>query len=546
MKASDVTETTRHRVAVGDLLASWAARRPHRVCVAMDDREYTFAELDGVADRLHAGMAANGVRPGDRVATLAPNRIELLELFAGLARVGAIQVPINAYLKGTFLRHQLSQSRSRVLVVDRAGRAAVDPLLAELPDLETIIHLDEPDTERIAGSLRREIRYSDVTLASRQRRTAADISPHDTMAIIYTSGTTGLPKGCVLSHGYYCRCGELNAAALELTDEDVLLASLPLFHAGGLLIVLMGALFRGITARFESSFSASAFFDRARVTEATVAIGVGAMGAALLASQPSSADRGHRLRTMMVAPMSPEAQSRFRDRFGIEPWTEVFGQTECMPITMTPLSSAARDAGGCGLPAPDLDFALLDDAGDPVPDGTVGEICVRPLDDPYSLFDGYWTPQAQVAAPFDDGWHHTGDSGRRLPSGSIAFVDRKKDSMRRRGENVSSVELESAISTHPDVVECAAHPVPSNMADDDIKVCLVLNEGAEFEPIAFFAFARSVLPYFAIPRYVEVLPALPRNAVGRVMKHVLREAPDTSKTVDFEALGLTVGRGERR
>ena len=272
---------------------------------------------------------------------MAPNRIELLELFAGLARVGAIQVPINAYLKGTFLRHQLSQSRSRVLVVDRAGRAAVDPLLAELPDLETIIHLEEPDTELIAGSLRREIRYSDVTLASRQRRTAADISPHDTMAIIYTSGTTGLPKGCVLSHGYYCRCGELNAAALELTDEDVLLASLPLFHAGGVLIVLMGALFRGITARFESSFSASAFFDRARVTQATVAIGVGAMGAALLASQPSSADRGHRLRTMMVAPMSPEAQSRFRDRFGIEPWTEVFGQTECMPITMTPLSSAA-------------------------------------------------------------------------------------------------------------------------------------------------------------------------------------------------------------
>ncbi len=200
MKASDVTETVRHRVAVGDLVASWAARRPHRVCVAMDDREYTYAELDRVADQLHAGMAAHGVGPGDRVATLAPNRIELLELFAGLARAGAIQVPINAYLKGTFLRHQLSQPRSRVLVVYRAGRAAVEPLLAELPELETIVHLDEPDEELIAGSLRREIRYSDVTMASRQRRAAADISPHDTMAIIYTSGTTGLPKGSARPH----------------------------------------------------------------------------------------------------------------------------------------------------------------------------------------------------------------------------------------------------------------------------------------------------------------------------------------------------------
>jgi crotonobetaine/carnitine-CoA ligase len=545
MGASGMSETTRHRVAVGDLLASWAARRPDRLCAAMDDREYTFAELDGIADRLHAGMAAFEVHPGDRVATLAPNRSELLELFAGLARAGAIQVPLNAYLKGTFLQHQLGQSRSRVLVVDRSGRASIEPLLAELPDLETIIHLDEPDRELVARSGRREIQYSELT-STGEHRAAANVSAADTMAIIYTSGTTGLPKGCVLSHGYYCRCGELNAAALELTDEDVLFASLPLFHAGALLIVLMGALNRGVPARFESSFSASAFFGRARVTEATVAIGVGAMGAALLARQSSTADREHRLRTMMVAPMAPEAQNRFRDRFGIEPWTEVFGQTECMPITMTPLSFVARDADGCGLPAPDLDFALLDDAGDLVPDGAVGEICVRPLHDPYSLFDGYWTQEARVAAPFDDGWHHTGDSGRRLPTGSIAFVDRKKDSMRRRGENVSSVELETAINTHPDVLECATHAVASQMADDDIKVCLVLAEGADFDPIEFFAFARSVLPYFAIPRYVEVVPALPRNAVGRVMKHALREAPHTVHTVDLEALGLTVGRAERR
>jgi crotonobetaine/carnitine-CoA ligase len=270
------------------------------------------------------------------------------------------------------------------------------------------------------------------------------------------------------------------------------------------------------------------------------------MGAALLACQSRAADRQHGLRTMMVAPMAPEAQKRFRDRFGIEPWTEVFGQTECMPVTMTPLSSPSRDATGCGLPAPDLDFALLDDGGDPVPDGETGEICIRPLDDPYAMFDGYWTPEGHVTAPLVDGWHHTGDSGRRLPSGSIAFVDRKKDSMRRRGENVSSLELEAAINTHPDVAECAVHAVPSDMADDDIKVCLVLAEGAGFDMVEFFAFARAVLPYFAIPRYVEVVAQLPRNAVGRVMKHVLREAPHTAATVDLQALGLTVDRAERR
>lgn len=545
MGASGVSETTGIRLPIGDLLALWAARRPDRVCVAMDDHEYTFAELDRIADQLHTGMAGIGIRPGDRMATLAPNRIELLELFAGLARAGVIQVPVNAYLKGTFLRHQLGQSRSRVLVVDHPGRAAIEPLLAELPDLETIIHLDEPDGDLVARSGRREIRYSELTSVG-QPCAPANVSAGDTIAIIYTSGTTGLPKGCVLSHGYYCRCGELNAAALELTDEDVLFTSLPLFHAGAVLIVAMGALYRGVSARFESSFSASAFFDRARATEATVGVGVGAMGAALLARPSSTADRGHRMRTMMVAPMAPEAQNRFRDRFGIEPWTEVFGQTECMPTTVTPLSSAARDAAGCGLPAPDLDLTLLDDMGDPVQDGAVGEICVRPLDDPYSMFDGYWTQEGRVAVPFEDGWHHTGDSARRLSSGSIAFVDRKKDSMRRRGENVSSVELEAAIGTHPDVVECATHAVPSDMADDDIKVCLVLAERADFNPVEFFAFAKAVLPYFAIPRYVEVVPRLPKNAVGRIMKHLLRAAPHTVGTMDLQALGLTVGRAERR
>ena len=175
MSASGVSETMRHRVAVGDLLSSWAARRPDRLCLAMDDREYTFVEMDEMADQVHAGMAGIGVRLGDRVATLAPNRIELLELFHGLARAGVIQVPLNAYLKSTFLRHQLGQSRSRVLVVDRQGRAAIEPLLTELPDLETIIHLDEPDRELVARSARREIRYSEVTSAG-ELRAAPDVS----------------------------------------------------------------------------------------------------------------------------------------------------------------------------------------------------------------------------------------------------------------------------------------------------------------------------------------------------------------------------------
>lgn len=531
------------RVSVNELLQKWVDDRPDRICCGLDDTTYTFADMDAVAGRLAAGLASIGVQRGDRVATLAPNRPELLELFFGLARMGAIQVPLNAYLKGAFLQHQLSQSRVKVIIVDGPGREAIEALLPELPELAVIVHLDG---EPVPGSGAREISYRSLLPAGGAPAAAASLAPTDPMSILYTSGTTGLPKGCVLSHGYYARCGDLHAEALEMTDADVLFASLPLFHAGGRLIVLMAGLYRGIPARFESSFSARNFFTRAGATEATVAIGVGAMGAALLASEPCPGDLAHSLRTMMVAPMSLAGQHEFRERFGIEPWTDVFGQTECIPITITGLSSTDRDPAGCGIPARDLEVALLDDDGEPVAAGEAGEICVRPREDPFAMFNGYWRPDGSCSDRLVDGWHHTGDSARRLPSGALAFVDRKKDSMRRRGENVSSLELEAAINQHPDVVECAVHAVASTMSDDDIKAVLVLHDGAPFDPAVFFDFLRGHLPYFAIPRYLEVVAELPRNAVGRVLKHVLRAQPHTASTVDLEALGLVVERGQRR
>jgi crotonobetaine/carnitine-CoA ligase len=532
------------RCAVGDLLRAWARQRPERLCCALDDHEFTFAELDARADQLAAGLAALGIRKGDRVATLAPNRVEILELLYGLARSGAIQVPLNAYLKGAFLEHQLAHSRATVLIVDDAGRRALDPLLDRLPDLETVILLDEPAREiHKAGTSK--LPYEAV-LASEAAPPEVRIAPQDTMSIVYTSGTTGLPKGCVLSHGYYCRSGEVNAWALELTDEDILFCGLPLFHAGGRLIVVMTALYRGIPARIESSFSASRFIARAAATRATVAIGVGAMGAALLAAKPGDYDRHHHLRTMMTTPMAVDAQQRFKERFGIEPWTDLFGQTECMPITCTPLSSSQRDRSGCGIPATDLELRLLDDHGHEVGDSEMGEICVRATHERFAMFDGYWTKDGTTADPREHGWHHTGDYGRRRPSGSLMFVDRKKDSLRRRGENVSSLELEAAINEHPAIRECAVHAVPSQLAEDDIKVCVVLGDNEALEPDAFFAFLKERVPYFAIPRYVEILDELPRNAVGRVMKHVLRERAISDDVWDFELLGHVIERAERR
>ena len=500
----------------------------------MDDDVFTYAEMDQRSDALAAGLAQLGVGRGERVAMLAPNRTELLELFYGVAKTGAAQVPLNAFLKGEFLAHQLRQSRSSVLVTDAAGRDALAPLRSQLPNLRTVVMLDDAEGD--------EVPYSTL-ITHGHTPPQVQVSADDTMSILYTSGTTGLPKGCVASHGYYCRSGGLIGQALEVTEDDILFAGLPLFHAGARLVTVTLPLVYGIPAYLQTTFSARGYFPGAKRVGATLMIAVGAMGAAILATEPSPADRDHKVTRIMCAPLSLQAQATFRQRFGVEPWVDIFGQTECMPTTLTPLSSDRRDPDGCGLPAPDLEVALLDDGGNVLEGEATGEICLRPKT-PYAMFDGYFQQPEATLEAFRGLWYHTGDYGRRLPSGALAFVDRKKDSLRRRGENVSSVELEQAIDRHPAVVESAVHAVPSKLVEDDIKACIVVS--SHIEPAELFAFFKNHLPYFAIPRYVEILDALPRNGVGRVMKHKLREAGITPNTWDFDGMGLTVAKKERR
>lgn len=522
------------RDAIGNILRARAAEVPGGVCCAMDDEVFTYAEMDRRSDALAAGLAALGVGRGDRVATLSPNRTELLELFYAAAKIGAVQVPLNAYLKGEFLRHQLHQSRSGVLVTDAAGRASLAPLRGELPDLHTVISFDEAEDGEVAYP---------TLFGHGAAAPQVDLTAADTMSILYTSGTTGLPKGCVTNHGYYCRSADLIGAALEVAEGDILFAGLPLFHAGAQLVTVTLPLLYGIPAYLQQTFSARDYFPRARKVNATLMIAVGPMGAAILATDQSPSDRDHRVRRIMCAPLSLDAQAVFRDRFGVEPWVDIFGQTECMPTTLTPLSSPRRDPLGCGIAAPDLEVEVLDDEGNVLEGESVGEICLRPRT-PYAMFEGYFEqPQATLEA-FAGLWYHTGDYGRRLPSGAFTFVDRKKDSLRRRGENISSIELETAINRHPAVVESAVHAVPSELGEDDLKACIVAR--AEIAPAELFDFFKSNLPYFAIPRYVEFLEALPRNGIGRVMKHKLREAGKTAGTWDFEQMKLTVSREERR
>ncbi|MCZ4551052.1 AMP-binding protein [Gordonia rubripertincta] len=531
---------------IGQLLRARAVERPDETFLQSGTTAtYTYGQLDARADAVAAGFAALGIRKGDRVAILCQNRAEMIEIYFGLARIGAVQVPLNVYLKGEFLRYQIADCQAKALVVDADGAAAVQPLLGDLTSLSAVVELDESvSSAEISRSGKTVTGYAELSDGTRSVPDV-DVQPADTMSILYTSGTTGFPKGCILSHGYYMRVAGLVADGLELADTDVVYSSLPLFHTGARIMVLAMALRRGLPVVIDPAFSASNILPRCKEVGATVIIGMGAMGAAMLLQPDRDSDKDHSVHTMMMVPMTTTDQSRFTTRFGIDPWTEAFGQTECMPVLATPRSHGQRDRTSCGIAAPDLEVGLLDDDNSPVPLGEVGEICIRPKAR-FAMFDGYWNKPEDTLKQFSGLWYHTGDNARQLPSGAFAFVDRKKDAVRRRGENVSSLELEASLMEFAKVKEAAIHAVPSDLAEDDIKACLVLVDGESTEPAELFAFFQDNLPYYAVPRYVEVVNALPRNAVGRVMKFKLREDPLNENTWDLETLGFSVKKADRR
>ena len=418
------------------------------------------------------------------------------------------------------------------MVADTAGLQAVNAVIDDLPELKRIVVLDDAAGDAIPYARLR---------TSRAPVPQPELKQASLMAIMYTSGTTGMPKGCMLPHGWYLNTPKSSKHMMGYGDGDVLETALPLFHAWAQGMV-MGALYNGLRAVIETQFSPATVVQRWKETGATVYAGVGMMGMAMLAVPESPADRDHTVRCTLMLPFAPDEQRRFEERFGLTMLSQMYGQTEGGAITFCALSEE-RKPGTIGKPSPFYDLRLVDDDDQEVARGEVGEIVIRPRE-PYGMYLGYWRkPDATIEA-WRNLWHHTGDQGRMDDDGFITFVDRKKDAIRRRGENVSSVEVEIAIQRHPKIAEVAVHAVPSEISEDDIKACIVVIE--EPTPEELFVFFKQNLPYFAVPRYVEIVPELPRNATLRVMKHLLRARGITPETWDFEKLGLTVARAERR
>ncbi len=488
--------------------------------------------MRGHALEVAAGLARHGVLAGDRVAYLSTNRAELVYLTFGAGYAATIAVPINVFLKGEWLRHQLVNSAAAAIAVDQVGLDALVPVLAELPELRVVILL-EPDlpAPEFTGSV---IGYADLlgTPTADPHRPG----PLDTSLILYTSGTTGASKGCMLSQAYLIRVGEVMSRTLELHDGDRQICVHPMFHMSGHMDLML-ALTSGTPMGLEPRFSAGGFFARAKQLRATYWGGPGISD--FLLDQPATTD--HRLRRWIGIPFSPASEATMLAKFGIRSICQMYAQTEANPVATVGLHyPAARHTDGRIMD--DVECQVVDDQDRPVPVGEVGEIVIRPTV-PGAIFSGYWNDAERNIACWRNLWHHTGDLGRFNAEGLLTFVDRKSDAMRRKGENVSAMELERALLGFDQIAEVATHGVRvDGRPEEDIKVCVVVKPDTAFDRKKFAGYVMEHVPYFAVPRYLEVLDALPRNPIGRVLKFELRKAGVTSATVDLFELGLTSDR----
>lgn len=515
--------------AVPALLVDRAERFAADTAVVSEQGDLTYERVADRAARVAGFLRTIGIAPGDRVATLLPSTVDYVAAWHGIVWAGAIDVPINVEYKGTFLQHLLRDSGSRALVIDARWAGRLDAI--DAPDLEHVVVLG--DGRDLEGS-RAVHRFADALAAGPVAPARA--SDTDTTYIMYTSGTTGPAKGVVHNHRSSFHYIQPWATGLELTPDDVCYSMFPLFHQMGRSACVFAAMWNGIPVVLRDGFSVSGFWDDIRETGATYMGYFGALLAMLWNQEPSARDRDHRLSRAFGASAPPELMTPWRDRFGVE-LIEVYGSTE---IGLgSGLGSGPPKQGTMGLPCRHVELRIVDGNDDPVPPHVIGEAVWRPK---YrdAIFQGYWNrPEATIEA-WRNLWFHSGDAGYVDDEGYFVFVDRLKDTIRRRGENISSFGVEEAVRNEPGVLECAAFAVPSGLAatEEEVMVAIVAVPGAEPDPAVLFRSLCESMPRHAVPRYLRFVDELPKTPTLRVQKAVLREQGVTASTVDREALGI--------
>ena len=513
------------------LLDDWAEKQPDKTYVVFENGDtWSYAELRRRVIAVAAGLQVLGVRQGDHVAVWLPGGREGLLAFYAINYLGAVFVSFNTAYRGSILEHVLRNSDATLLI---AHSGLVDRLAdIDAAGVTTVAVVGDG----VAPAHFRTLEFSAIVGAEADLQPLArPIEPWDNQSIIYTSGTTGPSKGVLSS---YCHL-YTNAGPDSwhfVTGDDRFLVNMPIYHIGGSGIPFV-MLARGGSIALMESFSTDRFWDFVRATDCTAMFLLGVMATFLMKAPPSPRDREHSIRTAFMVPLT-DAAGPFHDRFGIDVYT-IFNMTEISsPVVSEPNPTRA---GTCGKVRPGVEVRLVEANDCEVPIGAVGEMLVR-TDRPWAMNSGYHKNSEATAAAWRNGWFHTGDAFRRDAEGYFYFVDRVKDAIRRRGENISSFEVESDIIAHPAVREAAVIGVPSEYSEDDVMAVIACVPGATIDCAELIAFLEPRMSYFMIPRYIRILDELPKTASAKVQKAGLRTEGITTDTWDRDKAGIRLRR----
>jgi crotonobetaine/carnitine-CoA ligase len=508
-----------------------ARTKPDDIFAAFEGGErWTFAQTLQQVESFAGNLNELGVRQGDHVVLVLPTSPLALRAMFAINYLGAVYVPVNPALKGSSLEHVLRNAGAAFAIVH--DRVLDRVLAAAPPALKTIVRSSDAAAP---GDVAVQPISALTKPSAPPPAPPKPIRPFDTQSIIYTSGTTGRSKGVLSSYMHAYSCVGPDAWNC-LTADDRQLLHMPIFHIGGAFIATV-ALCVGSSIAVVSHFRTEAFWDQIRELEVTSAFLLGAMATFLLKQPPRASDRNHGLRMVFIVPLGQSGPA-FHDRFGVDVFT-LFNMTEIC----TPLISRANPVKHsiCGRPRAGVEVRLVDDNDCSVADGEVGQLILR-TEAPWAMNHGYNNNPQATADAWRNGWFHTGDAFIGDADGDYRFVDRLKDAIRRRGENISSYEIEVELLSHPSIREAAAIPVASEFTEDEVLVVLAPASGASLDPEEII---QHLLPRMAphmLPRFIRIMDELPKTPTAKVEKHILRAEGVTADTWDRERAGIVIRR----
>ena len=520
------------------VLAKRSKEVPNRPWIITEKQSYSYRTMDDRSSRLANGLDGLGIGASDTVLVMLPDTVDFVLIWCALSKLGAIEVPVNIHYRGNLFTYLVNDSMAQTMVVDASFLERLESVSTDLIYMKRLIVYGGGDTQvpRTLTQRYEVLSYEDLEADTPWPGDGPRY--RDLMAVMYTSGTTGPSKGAMISHAHAYEYAYGVTEMLDLRCGDIYYAPLPLFHLAGQFAVIYASCIASATAVIAGVFSAQRFWIDVVRFNANCSFLLGAMANFLYHQTPDSKDNQNPLERILMVPLIPEVED-FKKRFDCLVST-TWGGTEMNCPTRSGFDLV--DNMSCGRVANDrYEVRIADENDAELPPGIPGEALVR-TKEPWIITTGYWNHPEWTEKAFRNLWYHTGDMLMKDAEGNLYFVDRIKDAIRRRGENISSFEVENEINAHPDVLECAVIPVESEHTEQEVMAIVVPSSPGKLNPKDLVKFLEPRMPYFMVPRYIDCVDILPKTPTGKIQKYILRDRGITASTWDRELAGIKLQR----